>query len=53
MDGGYRQHRVEHAAQFGIDMEIARRAPGNAGFTGEAMQSLHVAVRQPLGHRLD
>ncbi|MDX3512945.1 transposase [Streptomyces caniscabiei] len=27
VDGGYRQHLVEHAATLGIDMEITTRAP--------------------------
>ena len=33
VDGGYRQHLVEHAATLGIDMEITARAPGARGFT--------------------
>lgn len=33
VDGGYRQHLVEHAATLGIDMEITARAPGTRGFT--------------------
>ncbi|MFQ6199160.1 IS5 family transposase [Streptomyces sp. NPDC000405] len=33
VDGGYRQHFVEHAATLGIDMEITQRAPGTRGFT--------------------
>ncbi|MFE2584895.1 IS5 family transposase [Streptomyces sp. NPDC059378] len=33
VDGGYRQHFVEHAATLGIDMEIVARAPGTRGFT--------------------
>ncbi|MFI2429806.1 IS5 family transposase [Streptomyces sp. NPDC018955] len=33
VDGGYRQHLVEHAATLGIDMEIVQRAPGTRGFT--------------------
>lgn len=33
VDGGYRQHLVEHAGTLGIDMEIAARAPGTRGFT--------------------
>lgn len=32
VDGGYRQHLVEHAATLGIDMEITARAPGARGF---------------------
>lgn len=32
VDGGYRQHFVEHAATLGIDMEISQRAPGTRGF---------------------
>jgi transposase len=28
VDGGYRQHLVEHAATLGIDMEISARTPG-------------------------
>ncbi|MCT9011891.1 IS5 family transposase, partial [Streptomyces rhizosphaerihabitans] len=28
VDGGYRQHLVEHAATLGIDMEITQRKPG-------------------------
>lgn len=32
VDGGYRQHLVEHAASLGIDMEIVQRAPGSRGF---------------------
>jgi transposase len=33
VDGGYRQHLVEHAAGLGIDMEIVRRPPGIRGFS--------------------
>ncbi len=33
VDGGYRQHLVEHAATLGIDMEIIARTPGTRGFT--------------------
>lgn len=33
VDGGYRQHLVEHAATLGIDMEIVQRTPGTKGFT--------------------
>ncbi|MHA7961089.1 IS5 family transposase [Streptomyces sp. L500] len=33
VDGGYRQHFVEHAATLGIDMEITQRTPGTGGFT--------------------
>ncbi len=33
VDGGYRQHLVEHAATLGIDMEISARKPGTRGFT--------------------
>ncbi len=33
MDGGYRQHLVEHAAALRIDMEITGRKPGTRGFT--------------------
>jgi transposase len=33
VDGGYRQHLVEHAATLGIDMEITARTPGARGFT--------------------
>ena len=33
VDGGYRQHLVEHAATLGIDMEIVQRAPGTRVFT--------------------
>ncbi|MFE7795945.1 IS5 family transposase [Streptomyces sp. NPDC057460] len=33
VDGGYRQHLVEHAAALGIDMEITQRKPGTRGFT--------------------
>ncbi|GGJ70048.1 hypothetical protein GCM10010121_095840 [Streptomyces brasiliensis] len=33
VNGGYRQHLVEHAATLGIDMEIVQRAPGTRGFT--------------------
>ncbi|MFJ4696134.1 IS5 family transposase [Streptomyces sp. NPDC088766] len=33
LDGGYRQHLVEHAAGLGIDMEITQREPGTRGFT--------------------
>ncbi|MFD9063636.1 IS5 family transposase [Kitasatospora purpeofusca] len=32
VDGGYRQHLVEHAATLGIDMEITARKPGTRGF---------------------
>jgi transposase len=32
VDGGYRQHLVEHAATLGIDMEIVQRNPGTRGF---------------------
>ncbi len=31
VDGGYRQHLVEHAATLGIDMEITARKPGTRG----------------------
>lgn len=33
VDGGYRQHLVEHAATLGIDMETTQRKPGTKGFT--------------------
>jgi transposase len=33
VDGGYRQHLVEHAATLGIDLEIVQRTPGTKGFT--------------------
>lgn len=33
VDGGYRQHLVEHAAALGIDMQIVRRNPSTRGFT--------------------
>ncbi|WP_234439301.1 MULTISPECIES: transposase family protein [Streptomyces] len=33
VDGGYRQHLVEHATTIGIDMEITARKPGTRGFT--------------------
>lgn len=33
VDGGYRQHLVEHAATLGIDMHIVRRDPNTKGFT--------------------
>ncbi|MGW6217434.1 transposase [Streptomyces sp. NPDC055109] len=33
VDGGYRQHLVEHAATLGIDMEITQHKPGTRGFT--------------------
>lgn len=33
VDGGYRQHLVEHAATLGIDMETTARTPGTRGFT--------------------
>jgi transposase len=33
VDGGYRQHLVEHAAQLGIDMEIVQRTTGTRGLT--------------------
>ncbi|GAA3135863.1 hypothetical protein GCM10010521_22440 [Streptomyces rameus] len=33
VEGGYRQHLVEHAATLGIDMEITARTPGTRGFT--------------------
>ncbi|QKW20935.1 IS5 family transposase [Kitasatospora sp. NA04385] len=33
VDGGYRQHLVEHAATLGIDMHIVRRDPTTTGFT--------------------
>ena len=33
VDGGYRQHLIEHAAGLGIDMEIVQRTPGTRGFT--------------------
>ncbi|WP_328665210.1 IS5 family transposase [Streptomyces sp. NBC_00328] len=33
VDGGYRQHLVEHAATLGIDMETTQRRPGKRGFT--------------------
>ncbi|MFI1370062.1 IS5 family transposase [Streptomyces griseochromogenes] len=33
VDGGYRQHLVEHAATLGINMEIVQRTPGTRGFT--------------------
>ncbi|WP_328668405.1 IS5 family transposase [Streptomyces sp. NBC_00328] len=33
VDGGYRQHLVEHAATLGIDMHIVRRDPSTRGFT--------------------
>ncbi len=32
VDSGYRHHLVEHAATFGIDMEIIQRTPGTRGF---------------------
>ena len=33
VDGGYRQHFVEHAATLSIDLEIVQRTPGSRGFT--------------------
>ncbi len=33
VDGGYRQHLVEHVASLGIDMEMTQRQPGTRGFT--------------------
>lgn len=33
VDGGYRQHLVDHAATLGIDMEITARTPGTRGFS--------------------
>ncbi|MFD9225644.1 IS5 family transposase [Streptomyces sp. NPDC060064] len=33
VDGGYRQHLVEHAATLGIDMHIVRRDPATRGFS--------------------
>ncbi|MDG9722067.1 IS5 family transposase [Streptomyces sp. DH41] len=33
VDGGYRQHLVEHAAALRIDMEITGRKPGSRGST--------------------
>lgn len=33
VDGGYRQHLVEHAAGLAIDMEITARPPRTRGFT--------------------
>jgi transposase len=33
VDGGYRQHLVEHADTLGIDMEIIQPTPGTRGFT--------------------
>ncbi len=33
VDGGYRQHLIEHAAALGIDVEIVQRTPGTRGFT--------------------
>jgi transposase len=33
VDGGHRQHLVEHAAHLGIDMEIVQPTPGARGFT--------------------
>ncbi|MBD2835229.1 IS5 family transposase [Streptomyces pratensis] len=33
VDGGYRQHLVEHAATLGIDMHIVRRDTATRGFT--------------------
>ncbi|MFJ9900941.1 IS5 family transposase [Streptomyces sp. NPDC091280] len=33
VDGGYRQHLVEHAATLGIDMHNVRRDPNTRGFT--------------------
>ncbi len=33
VDGGYRQHLVEHAATLGIDLEITQRRPVRRGFT--------------------
>ncbi len=33
VDGGYRQHLVEHAATLGINMEIVSRTSGTRGFT--------------------
>ncbi|MCX5613614.1 transposase [Streptomyces sp. NBC_00047] len=33
VDGGYRQHLVEHAATLGIDMEITTRTLETRGFT--------------------
>ncbi|MET9692619.1 IS5 family transposase [Streptomyces sp. NPDC006514] len=32
VDGGYRQHLVDHAATLGIDMEITAHKPGTRGF---------------------
>ncbi|WSR28698.1 transposase [Streptomyces sp. NBC_00272] len=46
VDGGYRQHLVEHAATLGIDMEITTRKPGTRG------QGLHPDF-EAVGSRAD
>ncbi|GHF05797.1 hypothetical protein GCM10014715_72400 [Streptomyces spiralis] len=38
VDGGYRQHLVEHAATLGIDMEITARIPGTRGITEQVQR---------------
>ncbi|MDX3434410.1 transposase, partial [Streptomyces sp. ME01-18a] len=46
VDGGYRQHLVEHAATLGIDMGIVRRDPTTRGFT---VLPRHWTVERTLG----
>ncbi|WP_280885574.1 hypothetical protein [Streptomyces sp. LBL] len=32
VDGGHRQHLVQHAATLGVDLEVTQRKPGTRGF---------------------
>ena len=50
VDGGCRQHLVEHAATLGIDMHIVRRDPATSGF---AVLSRRWTVERTLGRLMN
>lgn len=50
VDGGYRQHLVEHAATLGIDMHIVRRDPATRGF---ALLPRRWTVERTLGRLMN
>lgn len=56
VDGGYRQHRVEHAATLGIDMEITARKLCNKPVVprrGVGLVSGLLSAGQALPHSIE
>ncbi|MGY3676853.1 transposase [Streptomyces sp. TE33382] len=52
VDGGYRQHLVEHAAALGIDMHIVRRDPTTRGFSVLPRRwTVERTLGWPMNHR--